>query len=101
MAATLLAQITDDLAFQYDATFGFCESMTGPSGAFLGIFGNEYYQSDAGGSVIASGALPVMRCRDADALDQGDTVTIRSVNYTVAEVKPDGFGETTHRLRLA
>jgi len=101
MAATLLAQITEDLAFQYDATFGFCESVTGPSGAFLAIFGNEYYQADAGGSVIGSSALPTLRCRDADALDQGDTVTVRSVNYLVSEVKPDGFGETMHRLRLA
>lgn len=101
MADTLLEQITEDLAFKYDATFGFCESMTGPSGAFLGIFGNGYYQGDAGGSVIVSSASPTMRCRDADALDQGDTVAIRSVNYTVAEVEPDGFGETIHRLRLA
>lgn len=100
MADSLLEQITEDLAFKYDATFGFCESMTGPSGSFLGIFANEYYQSDAGGTVIASSALPVMRCRDADALDQGDAVTIRTIGYTVAEVKPDGYGETIHRLRV-
>lgn len=101
MAATLLEQIDEDLAFKYDATFGFAESVTGPAGVFLGIFSNEYYQSDAGGSVIASSALPVLRSRDADALTQGQQVTIRSVAYLVSEVKPNGYGETLHRLRLA
>lgn len=85
----------------YSSTHGYAESVTGPSGAILGIFGNEYYQGDAGGSVVVSAALPVLRTRDADALDQGDAVTIRSVNYLVSEVKTDGFGETIHRLRLA
>ncbi len=98
---TLLQQISADLDSLYDATFGFAESVTGPSGAFLAVFGNEYYQGDAGGSVIVSSSIPVMRCRDADALDQGDTVTIRTVAYVVAEVKPDGFGETIHRLQVA
>ena len=99
-AATLLESIDDDLVWKYDTTHGVAESVTGPSGAFAGIFGNEYYQAEAGGSVIASSARPVLRCRDADALEQGDTVTIRSVAYTVAEVEPNGFGETIHRLRL-
>lgn len=101
MAATLLEQIGDDLDSLYDATFGFAESVTGPSGAFLAIFGNEYYQADTGGSVIVSSSLPVMRSRTADALTQGQQVTIRSVNYLVVEAKPDGFGETIHRLQVA
>lgn len=98
---TLLEQISADLDSLYDATFGFAESVTGPSGAFLAVFSNEYYQGDAGGSVVISTSLPVMRCRDADALDQGDTVTIRAVSYVVAEAKPDGYGETIHRLQAA
>ena len=101
MADTLLESISDDLAWKYDTTHGCAESVTGPSGAFAGIFGNEYYQADAGGAVIASSALPTLRCRDADALAQGDAVTIRSVAYLVSEVKPDGYGETVHRLRLS
>ena len=100
MPSTLLEQITADLAGKYDATFGFAESVTGPSGAILGIFGNEYYQSE-GGSVIVSSASPVLRTRDANAIAQGQTVTIRSVAYTVAEVQPNGYGETIHRLHVS
>lgn len=101
MAASLLEQIDDDVDGQYDPVFGFAESVTGPSGAILGIFDNEYYQSDAGGSVLLSSALPVLRTRDADAVAQGGAITIRGVDYVVAEVKPNGFGETIHRLQLA
>lgn len=101
MAATLREVISADLTWKYNTTYGFAETVTGPGGAIAGIFGNEYYQADAGGSVIASSALPTLRTRDADAMAQGDSVTIRSVVYLVSEVKPDGFGETVHRLRLA
>lgn len=101
MAASLLEVITADLAWKYSTTHGHAETVTGPSGALVGIFGNEYYPDEAGGSVIVSSALPTLRTRDADAMAQGDTVTIRSVAYLVSEVKPDGFGETVHRLRLA
>jgi hypothetical protein len=98
---TLLASIADDLAWKYNATYGFAETVTGPAGDVLGIFSNEYYQADAGGSVIASSALPVVRTRDADAMEQGDSVTIRTIAYVVAEAKPDGYGETIHRLQVA
>lgn len=101
MPATLREVISTDLAWKYDTTYGFAESVTGPSGAIAGIFGHEYYQADGGGSVITSSSLPTLRTRDANAMTQGATVTIRSVSYLVSEVKPDGFGETVHRLRLA
>jgi hypothetical protein len=99
VATTLLEQITADLSGKYDATFGFAESVTGPSGAFLGIFSNEYFQSDAGGYVGASSATPFLRSRDADALAKGNAVTVRSVAYYVVEVQPNGYGETIHRLQ--
>jgi hypothetical protein len=99
MAATLLEQITEDLGSKYDATFGFAESVTGPSGAFLGIFSNEYFQSDAGGYVGASSSVPFLRSRDANAMAKGATVTIRSASYVVVEVLPNGYGETIHRLQ--
>ena len=100
MAATLLEQIGEDLDGKYDAVFGFAESVTGPSGVMLGIFSNEYYQAE-GGSVMVSSSYPVLRTRDADAMDQGDAVTIRSVSFVVVEVKPNGYGETIHRLQAA
>jgi hypothetical protein len=98
MAATLLEQITADLDGKYDATFGFAESVTGPAGAFLGIFSNEYLEA-AGGFVGASSSAPVLRSRNADALAKGAAVTIRSVGYVVVEVQPNGYGETLHRLQ--
>lgn len=97
--ATLRELISTDLATVYDESLGFAQSVTGPGGAFLALFSNEYYQSDAG-SVVVSTSVPVLRCRDADALDQGDTVTVGVVAYVVVEVKPDGYGETIHRLQL-
>jgi len=99
VATTLLGQIGEDLGGKYDATFGFAESVTGPSGAFLAIFSNEYYQSDAGGYVGASSSTPVLRCRDADSVAKGGAITVRTVSYVVAEVQPNGYGETLLRLQ--
>lgn len=101
MPDTLLEQIEADLDSLYDATFGFAETCTGPSGDFLGVFSHEYYQADTGGPVLTSSALPVLRTRAVDSLGQGDAVTVRGNGYTVAEVKPDGYGEVLHRLRAA
>lgn len=101
MAATLLEQISEDLAGKYNATFGFAETVTGPAGAFLGIFSNEYLQADAGGFVGASSSAPLLRARDADAMAKGAAVTIRSAAYVVVEVQPNGYGETLHRLQKA
>ena len=101
MAATLLEQISADLAGKYDAMFGFAETVTGPSGNFLAIFSNEYFQADAGGYVGASSSSPVLRSRDADAMTRGAAVTIRTAPYVVVEVMPNGYGETIHRLQKA
>lgn len=101
MPATLREVISGDLTWKYDTTYGFAEDVTGPVGTIAGIFSNEYYQAGAGGEVIASSALPVLRTRTADAMAQGAAVTVRSVGYLVSEAKPDGYGETIHRLRLA
>lgn len=97
---TLLTDITADLSsIFYDATTGFAESVTGPSGAILGIFDNEYQALDPDGRVQLTGSTPVLRTVDADALAVGNAVTIRTVGYTVVEVMPTSFGETIHRLR--
>ena len=101
MASTLLAQIDEDLGGKYNATYGFAESVTGPSGALLGIFSNEYLQADAGGFVSASSSVPTLRTQDANAMSKGAAVTIRSASYVVVEVQPNGYGETIHRLQKA
>lgn len=85
----------------YDTEGGFAESVTGPSGAIVGIFTDEYLELDADGSVIATGSAPTLRTLEADAIAAGATVTIRAVDYTVIEVMPNGYGETIHRLREA
>ena len=95
---TVLQDIAADLDIIYDVDFGFCQTVTGPSGDFLGVFDNEYYFADAGTNGVRS-AVPVLRSRDADALDEGDSVTIGGVAYTVTVPEPDGYGETIHRLR--
>lgn len=99
MATTLLGQISEDVSSQYDPTFTFAESVTGPAGVFLAIFTQEYYQSDAGGFTVGSSSTPMLRCRDADALAKSDTVQVRTIDYAVVEVKPDGYGETILRLQ--
>jgi len=101
VADTLLEQLGDDLDVVYDTTFGFAETVTGPAGDFVAVFDNEYYPGDLGGSVIVSSSQPALRCRDDDALEPGDPVTVRSVGYVVAEAKPNGRGETILRLQVA
>ena len=98
---TVLASLADDIDEMYDVTFGFAESLTGPSGAFLAIWDNEYLQAAAGGEVVFESREPRFRCRDADALSQGDTVTRAGTDYSVVSVQPDGHGETVHYLHLA
>lgn len=83
----------------YDTTFGFAETVTGPSGDFAGVFSREYYQADAGGTVPVSSSTPLLRCRDADALTKGQAVTVRGDAFTVVEVMPSGYGETIMRLQ--
>lgn len=97
---TVLQDITADLDIIYDADFGFCESVTGPSGVFLGVFDEAYYLAEPGTSIGVRSSVPVLRSRDADALAEGDAVTIRGTSYTVTEPQPDSFGETIHLLRL-
>ena len=97
---TVLEDIAADLDILYDVEFGFAETLTATGGDFIGIFDNEYLLADTGASIGVRSAEPVMRSRDADALGEGETVTIRGTAYTVAEPMPDGYGETIHKLRL-
>lgn len=99
MAATLLAQVNEDLDGKYSTTFGFAETVTNASGNVSGVFSNTYREMDAGGYVNASSSMPMLRLRDADAMARGAAVTIRSLSYVVVEVQPNGYGETLHRLQ--
>ena len=96
--STVLEDTATDLAILYDVDFGFAETVTGPGGAIIGIFDNAYYLAD-GAEIGVRSAVPMLRTRDADAMAEGDTVTIRTIAYTVTEPQPDGYGETIHLLR--
>jgi hypothetical protein len=98
---TVLEDILADLDYLYDVEFGFAEVIAATGGDFVGIFDNEYLLADSGSTIAARSAVPVMRTRDADARAEGAVVTIRGTGYTVSEPMPDGYGETTHKLRTA
>jgi len=83
----------------YDIETTFAETVTGPAGDFPAVFSNEYRQADAGGFVSVVGSAPTLRCQDAHALAKGASVTVRGKAYVVVEVRPDGYGETVHRLQ--
>jgi len=97
--STVLEDIGTDLDILYDVDFGFAETMSGPAGSFVGIFDNAYYLAE-GAAIGVRSAAPGLRTRDADAIVEGATVTIRTIDYTVTEPQPDGYGETIHSLRL-
>lgn len=101
MPDTLLSIAADDIDSMYDATYGFAETLTGPSGDFLAVWDNAHVSVAVDGMVPVESREPQFRCRDADALDQGDTVTRDSVDYTVISVQPDGLGEVIHLVHLA
>ena len=96
--ATLLGLAATDIAAMYDATHGHAETVTGPSGDFLAIWTAEFEAPDVDGVVQIQAQQPQFRSQDADALARGNTVTRGGVDYTVVDVQPDGYGETTHYL---
>lgn len=71
----------------------------GAVGVVSGRFGDEY--AEAFGAV--GGSRPVFRCMAAHvaAVARNAAVTIGSAAYSVAEIKPDGRGNTTLVLRSA
>lgn len=92
MQEKLNASVESRLA-NAEADFG------GAVGVVSGRFGNEY--AEAFGAV--AGSRPVFRCM-ADAVadvTRADAVTISGIAYSVAEIRPDGRGNTTLVLRTA
>lgn len=78
----------------------FATSATVGGNAVDGIFDNEYVAVDLDGVEVES-LGPVLQCATSDVpgVAQGDAVIVNAVNYTVAEVRPDGTGMTLLRLR--
>lgn len=78
----------------------FATAVTVDGNAVNAIFDNDYVAVDLDGVELES-LGPVLLCATADvsAVAQGDAAVVNSVNYTVAEVRPDGTGMTLLRLR--
>ena len=81
-----------ELAQFFDDSKGFAQTGTFASSSIAVIFDNAFAED-----LNVKGSLPVATCRTADVttLDEGDTITIDSTAYTVAEKKADGTGVTT------
>ena len=80
------------------ADFGIAVTVYG--NAIVAIFDNDYVAVDLDGVTLES-LGPVLLCETADvsSVAQGDAAVVNAVNYTVAEVRPDGTGMTLLRLR--
>jgi hypothetical protein len=91
--------VSADVAGLYDTGTTFAETVTGPDGEFPAVFSAEFREMGAGGYVVAMGSEPLLRTQDADAQVKGSAITVRGVRYRVTEVRPDGYGETVHRLQ--
>lgn len=78
----------------------FATAVTVDGNAVNAIFDNDYVAVGFDGVEVES-LGPVLQCATADvaATVQGTAVVVNAVNYTVAEVRPDGTGMTLLRLR--
>ena len=90
---------TEDFSAFLD-TGEFATAVTVDGNAVDAIFDNDYVAVDLDGVVLES-LGPVLLCATADVSTavQGTAVVVNAVNYTVAEVRPDGTGMTLLRLR--
>ena len=61
-----------------------------------GIFDNEYFEADAGGTIGIAIQQPAFLCQTSDVASarEGDAITINSVAHTIRIVKDDGTGVT-------
>jgi hypothetical protein len=83
---------TDD--FAVNATYS---PVGGSSVIIKGIFDNEFYEADAGGSVTFAIEQPRFTCTSSDVASavEGDGIVISGVSYTINVVQRDGTGVTT------
>lgn len=78
----------------------FATAVTVDGNAVDAIFDNAYVEVGFDGVSVES-VGPVLHCTTADVSTavQGTAAVVNAVNYTVAEVQPDGTGMTLLRLR--
>jgi len=92
----VLETASDQLAFLDTNAHGVTAVITigGSASTIQVIFNNEYFEIAEG--IGVEGTQPVITCRSSDVanVDQGDTVVINSVTYTVQNVMPDNTGFT-------
>ena len=98
---TLRETIRSDLAGLYDPARTFAEPCTTSGGGTIyGVFSRPYEPVELGSAAVSS-SVPELRTRVEDQMAPGNTVTINDGSlYEVFEVKPDGYGEVTHRMHL-
>jgi hypothetical protein len=79
------------------ADFGEVVFFTGDYGTIgiMAIFDAEYVAVGPGDTLVSTNG-PMLTCVSADIIDvgQGDIVEIRSTNYKVFDIRPDGTGIT-------
>lgn len=91
------AFLTDDLADFFDADeFGITATFSG--GDVLGILDRAYIETE---DVAGYAPTFIAKTSDLSTVSVGDSVTIDSVVYDVAEIQPDGTGVTTLVLQLS
>ena len=79
--------------------FGVAATYTASGGSpatVNGIFDNEFFEVEAGGTVAVAMERPRFTCRTSDVSSaaEGDAITINSIDYTIRVVQVDGTGVT-------
>ena len=97
----MAVETATELAIYFDADdFGVAASYTPQGGSATtinGIFDNEYFEADAGGTIGIAIQQPRFVCQTSDVSSarEGDAITINSVAHTIRIVQDDGTGVTT------
>jgi hypothetical protein len=97
----MAVETADELAIFFAVDdFGVAATYTPSGGSPVtvnGIFDNEFFEADAGGTVAVAIQQPRFQCRTSDVASaaEGDAITINSVSYIIRVVQPDGTGVTT------
>lgn len=76
----------------------FCVTVTVGGVSVRGIFDNAFIQALG---ISGTGPVLIVKTASVPSVAQGDAVVISEVNYTVAEIKPDGSGITVLELDAA
>ena len=87
----LAADVASDDVF-FSKASGFAEDVAiSGGGSFRALFKGQYNEVELGG-YAASSRDTYLVCREADAPALDTSITVRSVNYRVMTIEPDGNG---------